>query len=312
MQPVADFVPSEFKQLLAKVGSDFALTQGLGGNSSYKEDGVMYIKASGMRLKDVENPAYFFKVGVADSEFFDLGLDQPGKPSIEVFMHALFEHKFVLHLHSSMGVAVSMLAKAKPEILAELDREKVCLLPYARPGEALKQSIKSALAEKEYSAFLLQNHGVLYFANSSAELADAIEYFEKLWAKLLEPHGMALLRPDSNESELSDEQSIRLQWHAKNNWRMSPDHCVFLGTEPTEWLNQISGTKTSEIMGLDAFDSTPTVKQEQLLWFVNVAINLPAMELPTLSITESDELRGWEAEKHRVLQASTQAGDSAQ
>lgn len=312
MQPVADFVPREFKQLLAKVGSDFALTQGLGGNSSYKEDGVMYIKASGMRLKDVENPAYFFKVGVADSEFFDLGLVQPGKPSIEVFMHALFDHKFVVHLHSSMGVALSMLANTKPEILAELDREKVCLLSYSRPGEALKQSIKAALAEKDYSAFLLQNHGVLYFANSHEELSNAIDFFETLWKKLLKPQGSALFLPDSLESELSDEQSDRLKWHARHNWRISPDHCVFLGTEATDWLNQIEKRKSAEIMGLDAVDSTPTVTQEQLLWFVNVAINLPALELPTLTSGEADELRSWEAEKHRVLQASAKSGNPGQ
>ncbi len=310
MQSVTDPIPKEFRQLLSKVGRDFALTQGLGGNSSYKEDGFMHIKASGMRLKDVDNPDYFFKVGVAQSEYFDLSLSQHGKPSIEVFMHALFSHKFVLHLHSTMGVALSMVAAAKPEILSVLDRENVCLLPYARPGESLKQSIKSALVERDYSAFILQNHGVLYFANSSGELADSIDYLEGLWVELLQPHGDSILRPDSWESELTEEQSIRLQWHAKHNWRISPDHCVFLGSEPTEWLNQLTKRSAAEIMGLDTASASPTVAQEQLLWFVNVAINLPTLELPTLSFTEAEALRGWEAEKHRVLKASTMASDS--
>lgn len=307
MQPVTDPVPREFRELLAKVGSNFALTQGVGGNSSYKDGSYMCIKASGMRLKDVDNPAYFFKVGIADGEYFDLGLPQPGKPSIEVFMHALFSHKFVLHLHSSMGVALSMLAAAKPEILAALDKQNIGLLPYTRPGEALKQSIKTALIERNYSAFLLQNHGVLYFANSSQELAESIEFFEGLWEELLNPYGESLLTPMSDEVQLSQEQSDRLQWHARNNWRISPDHCVFLGAKSTDWLGQLAMKNAAEIMGLDSPNAAPNVIQEQLLWFVNVVTNLPAIELPTLSMTEAESLRSWEAEKHRVRQATTKA-----
>jgi ribulose-5-phosphate 4-epimerase/fuculose-1-phosphate aldolase len=297
-------VPSEFKILLDRVGKDFSLTQGLGGNSSYKADGEMQIKASGMRLHDVDNPNYFYRVGINDFDYFELPGSQAGKPSIEVFMHALLPQTFVLHLHSSAGVALSMAAGNNPQLSARLKQSGVALIPYCRPGEALKQAIFDALGSGEYSAFLLQNHGVLYFADSVAELEKSISRFEGLWTELLEPFGSYALAPTDLSKELSDSESERLLWQAANNWRVSPDHCVFLGETAQDWLDQLARREVRAILGMSNGDANLTVPQEQLLWFINVALSCPMEILPTLSLLESQELRGWEAEKRRVSLAA--------
>lgn len=301
--------PSEFKILLDRVGKDFSLTQGLGGNSSYKAGGEMLIKASGMRLHDVDNPNYFYRVGIHDSDYFELPGSQAGKPSIEVFMHALLPQTFVLHLHSSAGVALSMAAGNNPQLSARLEQSGVALIPYCRPGEALKQAILDALSSGEHSAFLLQNHGVLYFADSVAELEKSISRFEGLWTELLESFGSYALAPNDLSKELSESESERLLWQAANNWRVSPDHCVFLGETAEEWLDQLAKREVRAILGMSNRDAHLTVPQEQLLSFINVALSCPLEILPTLSLLEAQELRGWEAEKRRVSLAA-QAGSA--
>ena len=297
-------VPREFKILLDRVGKDFTLTQGLGGNSSYKSDGEMLIKASGLRLHDVDNPNYFYRVGISDSDYFELPGSQTGKPSIEVFMHALLPQAFVLHLHSSAGVTLSMAAGNNPQLRARLEQSGVALIPYCRPGEALKQAIFDTLGSGEHSAFLLQNHGVLYFADSVAELEHSISRFERLWTELLEPFGSYALAPADLSKELSDFESERLLWQAANNWRVSPDHCVFLGETAQEWLDQLAMRDVRAILGMSNEETRLTVPQEQLLWYVNVALSCEIEILPTLSLQEAQELRGWEAEKRRVSLAT--------
>ena len=302
-------VPREFKILLDRVGKDFSLTQGLGGNSSYKADGEMLIKASGMRLHDVKNPNYFYRVGVRDSDYFELPGRQTGKPSIEVFMHALLPRTFVLHLHSSAGVALSMAAGNNPQLRLRLEESGIALIPYCRPGEELKRAIFEALGNAEPAAFLLQNHGVLYFADSVDDLEHSISQFEALWTGLLEPFGSYALSPVDLNKTLSDSETERLLWQTANNWRVSPDHCVFLGETGQEWLEQLGMHEVRAILGLSDAEESLTVPQEQLLWFINVALSCPTEILPTLSLQEAQELRGWEAEKLRVSLA-TQAGSA--
>ncbi len=308
MQQIDPEVPEEFKALLRRVGADFALTQGLGGNSSYKLDGEMLIKASGKRLMDVDDPNYFYRVGISDSDYVMLPIQQNGKPSIEVFLHALIGQTFVLHLHSALGVALSMLAAVSPDLQKQLSRNGVCLLPYSRPGEPLRQAINEALSHREYSAFLLQNHGVLYFADSVVELEHSISKFEGLWANLLYPLGKTQLAPSDRNEHLSKDQSHRLLWHARENWRVSPDHCVFLGVNSSEWINSLERTSVKDILVAEESQGRLSVIQEQLLWFINVAINLPEVVLPTLSLEEANSLRGWESEIHRIKEATAGKG----
>ena len=269
----------------------------------------MLIKASGMRLHDVKNPNYFYRVGVRDSDYFDLPGRHTGKPSIEVFMHALLPKAFVLHLHSSAGVALSMAAGHNPQLTERLKESGVALIPYCRPGEELKRAIFEALGNDEPAAFLLQNHGVIYFADSVDELEQSISQFEVLWTELLEPFGSYAISPTDLNKNLSGSETQRLLWQTANNWRVSPDHCVFLGETGQEWLEQLGMHEVRAILGLSDAEENLTVPQEQLLWFINVALSCPTEILPTLSLQEAQELRGWEAEKRRVSLA-TQAGSA--
>ena len=54
-------IPTSLIETTEKVGNDINLVQGPGGNISYKENGFMYIKASGKKMSDVKKKNIFLK-----------------------------------------------------------------------------------------------------------------------------------------------------------------------------------------------------------------------------------------------------------
>jgi ribulose-5-phosphate 4-epimerase/fuculose-1-phosphate aldolase len=307
----------EFVELLTKFGQDFSLAQGLGGNSSVKSKEEMLVKASGKRLGDAQTAGYFYMVGISDGEYRETGRAQDGKPSIEVFLHALLPHKYVLHLHSTKGVALAMLAAQSGDLRREIIDFGITMIDYARPGIALKEAIKSKLTtlkdEAQATTFLMQNHGTLFGANSVDELQEAVVLFEKRATSMIGT-GLGLALRPSNLATVLDQAAIdHIQWHAQNNWGISPDHVVFLGASaPQELLENL-------VAPITVLDFVKTVisdvekigpREEQLLWFIDVVQFLPKMRLPTLTNNEVNDLISWEAEKHRV-QAAALDGESS-
>lgn len=297
----------EFIYLLSNLGQDFSLAQGLGGNCSVKLGGEMLVKASGKRLADAASPGYFYEVEISDGEYRETGKLQGGKPSIEVFLHALLPHKYVLHLHSTKGVAIAMLATHSEGIRAGILDLGITMIDYARPGIALKEAIKSTISssngEAPATTFLLQNHGTLFGASSVDELQKIVVKFEE-WATSMIGPGLEMTLAPNNLTDVLDEAAIgRIQWHARNNWGISPDHVVFLGASaPQELLEDLTAPITVLDFLRTVFSDIGKVgpREEQLLWFVNVVQFLPKVPLPTLTENEANYLISWEAEKLRV------------
>src|SRR5215469_7299115 len=93
------------RELSAALGADPLLTQGAGGNTSIKRDGIMWIKASGTwladaLLEDIMTPVRLdpLRKAVADGDprapaavdFVDPDLNANGlRPSIETSVHAI-------------------------------------------------------------------------------------------------------------------------------------------------------------------------------------------------------------------------------
>ncbi len=301
----------EFVELLTKFGQDFSLAQGLGGNSSVKSKNEMLVKASGKRLADAHTAGYFYMVGISDGEYRETGRVQEGKPSIEVFLHALLPHKYVLHLHSTKGVALAMLAAQSGDIRREIFDLGISMIDYARPGIALKEAIKSKISipkdEAPASTFLMQNHGTLFGSNSVEGLQEAVVQFEKRATSMI---GLGLglaLTPDNLATVLDRVAIDQIQWHARNNWGISPDHVVFLGASaPKQLLENLSAPITVLDFVYTVLSGVGKIgpREEQLLWFINVVQFLPKVQLPTLTEREANELISWEAEKHRVQAAA--------
>ncbi len=300
----------EFLDFLIEVGSDFSLTQGLGGNSSVKSKGLMLVKASGKRLGQSYLTDYFYEVGVSEGEHYELKSLQSGKPSIEVFLHALLPHKYVVHLHSTQGVALSMLAARDENLRTALEGQGVSIIEYRRPGVELKEAIKRKLQpaglNSESSTFLLQNHGTLFGANSVTEIRQAVYQFENYASLRLGNGTIRSINPDNLQTVFDEREASQIKWHAENNWRLSPDHVVFLGvSSPPTLLQVLSGATSAHNILESVFPNLKNIgpKEEQLMWFLNVVQYLPKSRLLTLGEEESRALISWEAEKHRVKSA---------
>ncbi len=297
----------EFLEFLIEVGSDFSLTQGLGGNSSIKSKTLMLVKASGKRLGQSYLTDYFYQVGISEGEYYELKSPQSGKPSIEVFLHALLPQKYVVHLHSTKGVALSMIAARDENLCAALEDQGVSVIEYRRPGvelkDAIKRRLKSAAVESGSTTFLLQNHGTLFAANSVTEIRQAVYRFENSASLRLGARKIKSINPDNLQTVFDECEASQIKWHAENNWRLSPDQVVFLGvSSPPTLLQVLSGATSVHNILKSVFPHLNNIgpKAEQLLWFLNVVQYLPKSYLLTLDEEEARTLISWDAEKQRV------------
>ena len=171
-----------------------------GGNTSYKKDGVLYVKASGKELATIGANG-FVKMDLSrmDSiwthtysndddereqevlkDMMACRLDgETARPSVEALLHALLPFTYVVHLHPALvnGITCSR----------EGERAITRLFPDAlwielvKPGFILAKIVRERLAllkeksGKTASVIFLQNHGVFVGGESLEEIATLYE-----------------------------------------------------------------------------------------------------------------------------------------
>ena len=164
-----------------------------GGNTSMKEDGVMYVKGSGTALKDAVTETF---VGMDHTKLLNILEDEyptddvareakflkdvtaaklPGeeskRPSVEALLHALFPQRFVLHLHPSLVNGLTCSNNGAQEC-EKLFGDSVVWMPACRPGYVLAKKMKDIFdaADKPVKTVLLENHGVFFAADTVEDL----------------------------------------------------------------------------------------------------------------------------------------------
>lgn len=187
-QAISDLIDISFY-----AGARVDYTQGGGGNTSVKDGGVMYIKASGFKLKDInENTAYvpmdlnkikafYESVDLTDGRDYEAlnkqvtaeaTLKQEGlaslRPSVEVGFHSVLK-KYVIHTHSIYANLITCCATGE-ELAAKIFKDSdfgYVFLPYVDPGFML--SVKMGEAIKGYGektgkyaeVIFMKNHGLV-------------------------------------------------------------------------------------------------------------------------------------------------------
>ncbi len=172
----------------ARVGADPLQVQAAGGNTSLKQDGIMWIKASGTWLADslIQNnfvPLDFKRLTAALKaddpacescvDFVRQDINPSGlRPSIETSVHGLMPQRVVAHVHCVDTIAWAIQKNAEAEIGRLLAGLPYAFIPYARPGLDLSAAIAARL-KPNTSILVLQNHGLVV-------AADSVEAVEKL------------------------------------------------------------------------------------------------------------------------------------
>lgn len=249
---------SEFEALLdlsARVGADPALVQAAGGNTSIKEGGTLWIKASGLWLKHARSADIMVPVAL-DPLLDALERQDPSaekaqdyviiernpsglRPSIETTVHALMPQKIVVHVHCVETIALAVQANAEALVAQRLARIPHAFVPYARPGLPLARAISERIAE-DTSVLILGNHGLAVAAESVDAAAELLARVSRLLAAPIRnapPPDIAALERLAIGSayRLPDDLAVHhvatdlVSCKIAAGGSLYPDHVIFLG-----------------------------------------------------------------------------------
>ncbi|MCQ2178373.1 MAG: SDR family NAD(P)-dependent oxidoreductase [Bacteroidales bacterium] len=177
-----------------KYGSDPQYVIAGGGNTSYKDDEYLWVKASGFPLATIGEEGFaklsrrllgqmtrrrydadpVIREQQVASDLYVANVTKDRRPSVETLLHNCMGFKFVVHLHPAVinGLMCSAGARGK---CAELFPEAL-FIEYTDPGYTLFRKVYNRI--KGYRAefgcephvIFLQNHGVFVAADTVAEI----------------------------------------------------------------------------------------------------------------------------------------------
>jgi len=184
----------ELAEFSAEIGRDPEQVQAAGGNTSTKEDGLLWVKASGLWLADALQQDIFVPVRLATVlEAVEAGEADPVtaavagelnpsglRPSIETTLHALLPHRIVVHTHSVRTIALAIRADAEALLAERLDGLKWLWVPYCKPGLPLTLAVAERLATGAADVLVLGNHGLVVGGATVNEAAALLDLRQRL------------------------------------------------------------------------------------------------------------------------------------
>lgn len=262
--------PSLLDQVSMQIGQNSFFVQGPGGNTSWKQDDDLWVKASGYQLKDAVSKEIFCQVKT-DNPLVNINSD--GKtPSIESTLHAIRPEKFVVHVHSINSVSLGCRRELESTAKEFLTSYQISYLDYHRPGKDLAESIKSNSYGINIRGLLLANHGLVLWGDDILGL----------WNLLVEIEaGLDQLFPVNNNL-LDKIKSVTLRNYLSEK-HLTPDHAVF----------DTAMSQTSNPEDLDWLIELRNALE------ISVAKISRVEDIKFISNEESSFLQQWESEKLR-------------
>jgi NAD(P)-dependent dehydrogenase (short-subunit alcohol dehydrogenase family)/rhamnose utilization protein RhaD (predicted bifunctional aldolase and dehydrogenase) len=185
-----------------------------GGNTSWKSDRELFIKASGISLADIDENGFcvldreklsrlpemsFSSDPVLREEqvkngLLDCRINQASglRPSVETSLHDLFGYAFVVHTHPTLvnGLLCSMEAEAG---VSKLFGSKALYIPYSDPGFVLFTIIRKKILEfrekngVDPQMVFIQNHGIFAAADTIEEIKEIYSAVENTLLNVITP-----------------------------------------------------------------------------------------------------------------------------
>ena len=179
-----------------------------GGNTSYKDENHLYIKASGRSLATIGEDGFaqldrkaLQQIGVRTystdvmerenqikNDLLNARVypEKGQRPSVETSLHDLIAFRFVVHTHSTKVNGLMCSANAE-RLTTALFGDEVVYVPYVDPGYILYKEVENRInayrsrVGVEPKIILLQNHGIFVAADTTSEIHDL---YTKVIAKL--------------------------------------------------------------------------------------------------------------------------------
>jgi rhamnose utilization protein RhaD (predicted bifunctional aldolase and dehydrogenase)/NAD(P)-dependent dehydrogenase (short-subunit alcohol dehydrogenase family) len=168
-----------------------------GGNTSYKDEQTIWVKASGQSLAELTEEGL---VALSRKKLQDISAkvysDDPVKredevktdlyksikdplqnkrPSVETSLHEMIRYRFVVHLHPTLINGI-LCSRSAMNIILQLFGEKVLFVPYTDPGYTLFKKLEKEILKYRgnYSSdpeiIFLENHGAFVGADTTDEI----------------------------------------------------------------------------------------------------------------------------------------------
>jgi rhamnose utilization protein RhaD (predicted bifunctional aldolase and dehydrogenase) len=313
------------------------LVQGAGGNTSFKDNDILWVKASGCWLRDAGEKNIFVPVNYSGilnrlnnnekdpvtPEVLDIGREYNKlRPSIETSLHALMPHRYVIHTHSVNILANVITKDGKDKLSKMLKGLRWAWVPYVRPGLPLTLAVKHA-AKSQPDILILENHGIVLGSDSVDEIKRLINDIE---TRVKKERRVCEVSPIFNIAELLEFSEYELlddllvQSVAFDSTVLSivknginyPDHVVFLGVEPLcilntqefdKYLKESNDNKDVIIvkdLGVFTLNNLSEGSKAMLNCLANVLLRIdPEEEIKYLTSDEIMELVNWDAEQYR-------------
>ena len=185
-----------------KYGADEDFVLAGGGNTSFKDDGILYVKSSGTQLSNIKaeqfvqmdmdkltamlNKDYPKEDDVREAEALAdmLAARLPGeeakRPSVEAILHALFPYKYVLHVHPPLVNGLTCGSNGK-ELCEQLFGDEVVWIELTTPGYILSTVCKNRFEESQKKTgvypqiSILENHGIFVAADTVEDVEQKMD-----------------------------------------------------------------------------------------------------------------------------------------
>lgn len=333
-------IKQELEDLSVYLGSNLDWVQGAGGNTSVKDNNVLWVKASGLWLADAQNTNIFVPLKLNEVlPMISKGLDDLTsarisnnqydelRPSIETTLHALMPHRFVIHIHSVNVITYAILNQGKKILKEKLDGINWLWVPYVRPGFPLSEMLIKLNASK-FDVLILANHGLVIGGDTKNNVVKMLKEVEK---KLFRPiqknyyfsdkkkllnltKNSAYKLPKYDFCHYLAKDSLSLKLLLKNP--LYPDHVIFLGSGP---LTIVSIDNLDDNFLVKSFKLKKKVLvikdfgilihkdlsengEEILHCLTNVLLRcFSNKKINHLNSIHESELLAWDAEKYRKL-----------
>lgn len=332
----------DVRKYCAEIGEDPLLVQGAGGNVSWKDDGILWIKASGTWLSNAGTEEIFIPVDLLgleseiEKQNFSVApkvvSDVKLRPSIETMLHALMPHRVVMHLHAIEILAHLVRRDFEKYFNSTVDKT-LCfsIVDYYKPGADLALAIDTALSQRPSTdVIFLKNHGIVIGGEN------VIDVHKKL-CNITEPLITESLLRKSDYTVISKPpKSSRYDYTAvddpcvqqlalqpmlfsrlQHDWALYPDHVVFLGPKAYAYESWFifegevlrSGLSPELIFlageGVFVQKSFTKAKQAQLRCYYDVIVRQRVdSSLTALTNDQIAELLNWDAEQYRMSLAA--------
>ena len=218
-----------------------------GGNTSFKDDSYLYVKASGFRLASIgedgfvkldrnalnriwekEYPANVdLREKQALKDLMDSRVKRETKrPSVESLLHAVLPQKYVVHTHPTMVNGLTC-SKDGCQMAKQLFNTRCMWIPSVNPGYILAKLIKTQLAEhgKKYKSLpdiiLLKNHGMFVGAETTREIKAIHNFVMDTLKKQI------VREPDFSSTWVSKAEMEKVYSHLKNYSAFKDSYITF-------------------------------------------------------------------------------------